>query len=106
MPLESPGTAERAATDNAESGLWQVVLIDDDQHTYDYVIEMLMEVCGHPMELAFQMACDVDVHKRVVVDVTSKEAASEKCRRISSFGPDWRMKRSRRSMQSVMEPLD
>jgi len=34
----------KIATSNG-GGPWKVVLWDDDEHTYDYVIEMLMEVC-------------------------------------------------------------
>ena len=25
---------------------WKLVLLDDDDHTYDYVVEMLMHCCG------------------------------------------------------------
>ena len=31
-------------------GPWKVVLWDDDFHTYDYVIEMLMDICQMSME--------------------------------------------------------
>ncbi|PKA25476.1 Clp protease ClpS, partial [Leptospira sp. mixed culture ATI2-C-A1] len=33
-------------------GPWKVVLWDDDFHTYEYVIEMLMDVCQMPWEKA------------------------------------------------------
>jgi hypothetical protein len=38
---------------------YHVVLMDDDDHTYDYVIEMLMKLFGHSRERAFLMACEV-----------------------------------------------
>ena len=44
---------------------YHVILLDDDEHTYDYVIEMLMDLFNHSQETAFQMACEVDLRKRV-----------------------------------------
>ena len=48
-------------------GPWKVVLWDDDFHTYDYVIEMLMEICQMSMEKAFQHAIEVDTEKKTIV---------------------------------------
>ncbi|MCH1502618.1 MAG: ATP-dependent Clp protease adaptor ClpS [Verrucomicrobiales bacterium] len=104
MPLELPELKEDTST--SANGLWQVVLLDDDAHTYDYVIEMLMEIFHHPIDLAYRMACDVDNDKRVIVDVDTKKTATSKCRKIQDFGPDWRIKRSRGSMRAVIEPVE
>ena len=104
MPLELPDLKEDVST--LESKLWQVVLLDDDTHTYDYVIEMLMEIFNHPIDLAYRMACEVDKDKRVIVDVDAKKPATSKCRQIQNFGPDWRMKRSKGSMRAVIEPVE
>lgn len=103
-PLELPELEDSAAT--AVDKLWQVVLLDDDYHTYDYVIEMLMEIFNHPIELAYRMACEVDSKTRVIVDVDTKKTASKKCRQIQDFGPDWRMKRSKGSMRALIEPVE
>jgi ATP-dependent Clp protease adaptor protein ClpS len=86
--------------------MWQVVLLDDDDHTYDYVIEMLMDIFGHPLDLAYRMACEVDAKGRVIVDVDAKEPATAKCERIRSYGPDERMERSRGSMSAIVEPVE
>ena len=83
---------------------YHVVLLDDDDHTYDYVIEMLMKLFGHSIERAFQMACEVDGTGRVVVDTTSKERAELKQQQIHAFGPDWRLERCRGSMSAIIEP--
>ena len=105
LPLDLPDLdIENQVSADADK-LWQVVLLDDDDHTYDYVIEMLMEIFGHPLDLAYKMACDVDSQKRVVVDVDTKYSADLKCRQIKNFGPDWRMKRSKESMQAVIAPV-
>ena len=47
---------------------YHVVLLDDDDHTYAYVIEMLMSLFGHSEGKAFLMAQEVDRSGRVIVD--------------------------------------
>ncbi len=104
MPVDLPDLKSDTTVDTEK--MWQVVLLDDDDHTYDYVIEMLMAIFGHSMDLAYRMACEVDTRKRVIVDVDEKKLAKAKCKRILTFGPDARMERSRGSMSAVIEPVD
>jgi ATP-dependent Clp protease adaptor protein ClpS len=84
---------------------WQVILLNDDDHSYEYVIEMLMELFGHSLETAFQMACEVDAKDRVVVDTTSRERAELKQEQIHGYGADWRLPRSQGAMSAVIEPV-
>jgi ATP-dependent Clp protease adaptor protein ClpS len=83
---------------------YHVILLDDDDHTYDYVIEMLMKLFGHSRERAFLMACEVDGIGRVIVDTTTKERAELKRDQIHAYGPDWRIPRCKGSMSAVVEP--
>jgi ATP-dependent Clp protease adaptor protein ClpS len=83
---------------------FNVVLLDDNDHTYEYVIEMLMEIFGHVRALAFEMACTVDLMGRVVVFTSTKKAAEEKQKQILAYGPDWRLSRSNGSMKATIEP--
>lgn len=83
---------------------YHVVLIDDNDHTYEYVIEMLMEIFGHSRALAFEMACTVDLEGRVVVFTSTKSEAEKKRVQIISYGPDWRLDRSNGSMEAMIEP--
>jgi len=85
---------------------YHVVLHDDNDHTYDYVIEMLMQIFKHSREKAFQMACEVDAHGRVVVDTTTKERAELKRDQIHAYGPDWRIPHCQGSMSATIEPAD
>lgn len=70
---------------------FHVILYDDKDHTYDYVIEMLMNVFGYSSSVAFQMACEVDVLGRVIVYTGNKEYAEHKRDMIINYGPDWRI---------------
>ncbi len=54
--------------------MYHVVLLDDDDHSYEYVIEMLMGILGRA-ETKNEMACEVDKAKRVIVETTYKEGA-------------------------------
>lgn len=83
---------------------YQVILLDDNDHTYEYVIEMLNRLFGHAMEDAFGLACEVDTTGRVSVMTTTFELAELKRDQIHSFGRDWRISRCQGSMQAVIEP--
>ena len=85
---------------------YHVILLDDDVHTYDYVIEMLMDLFKHSMETAFRMACEVDSRKRVIVNTTYKERAELKKQQIESYGADWRMPDCKGSMSAVIEKAE
>lgn len=83
---------------------YHVVLLDDDDHTYDYVIEMLTKLFGHSRERAFLMACEVDGAGRVIVDTTTKERAELKRDQIHAYGADWRISYCKGSMSALVEP--
>jgi ATP-dependent Clp protease adaptor protein ClpS len=83
---------------------YNVVLIDDDDHTYEYVVCMLMELFGHTKEAAFKMACEVDATGRVIVDTTTKERAELKRDQIHAYGKDPYLERCKGSMRATIEP--
>lgn len=85
---------------------FHVILWDDNDHTYDYVIEMLMKLFGHRRETAFRMAVEVDTSGRVVVDTTTKERAELKRDQIHAYGADWRIPHCKGSMSATIEPAD
>ena len=100
---------ETDSRDSIESLLipmYHVVLPDDDDHSYDYVIEMLMGIFGHSEAKAYEMACKVDTAGRVIVDTTHKERAELKRDQIHSYGYDWRIPRCKGSMSATIEPAE
>ena len=86
--------------------MYHVVLLDDDDHSYEYVIEMLMDIFGYPEAKAYEMACEVDKAKRVVVATTYKERAEMKRDQVQSYGADWRIPHCKGSMSAVVEPVE
>ena len=99
-PVLEPRQAIRTAP------LWNVVLVNDDDHTYEYVIEMLGKVFGHSKDKALLMALEVDTLGRVIVDTTSKERAELKQEQVHAYGPDPRIPRSAGSMTAEIEPCE
>ena len=85
---------------------YHVVLINDDDHTYDYVIEMLQKLFGHPPWKGFQLAKEVDTSGRVIVDTTSRERAELKRDQIHAYGADPRLSRCKGSMSAEIEPSE
>jgi ATP-dependent Clp protease adaptor protein ClpS len=85
---------------------YNVILLDDNDHTYDYVIEMLVQLFNHSPIVAYEMACEVDSTGRVIVDTTHKERAELKRDQILAFGPDWRLTRSQGSMEAILKPAE
>jgi ATP-dependent Clp protease adaptor protein ClpS len=86
--------------------LYHVVLLNDDDHTYEYVIEMLQGLFGYPVERGFQLAHEVDTTGRVILDTTTKERAELKRDQIHAYGPDWRLPRCCGSMSAIIEPAE
>jgi ATP-dependent Clp protease adaptor protein ClpS len=84
--------------------LYHVVLLDDDDHTYDYVIEMLQKLLVFSREQAYRHAVEVDATGRTIL-ITCELPQAEFARdQIQSYGADWRLPRSKGSMRAVVEP--
>ena len=84
--------------------LYRVVLLDDDDHTYDYVVEMLQKISSSPAEQALRHAQEVDSAGRTVLIVCELPEAEFARDQVQSYGPDWRLPRSKGSMSAVLEP--
>jgi len=86
--------------------LWNVVLIDDEEHTYDYVIEMMQELFAHDQTRAFKIAKTVDKDGRAVCLTTHKELAELKREQIQAFGRDKFIDGCAGAMTAVIEPAE
>jgi len=84
---------------------YSVLLWNDEHHTYAYVIAMLMQLFGHPMEKGYQIAEEVDTQGRAVVLTTTKEHAELKRDQIHAFGKDRDIDNCKGSMWATIEPV-
>lgn len=91
-------------TDSRKEGLYHVILLNDEDHTYDYVIEMLMDIFGLTETRAYSHAVEVDNRGTTVLLTCRLEKAELKRDQIHAFGPDPRLIRSLGSMAALVEP--
>ncbi len=96
---------ETGTTDQEKlTPLYNVVLLDDDDHTYDYVIEMLCRLFLFSESEAYQHAVEVDTSGRTIVLTCELPQAEYGRDQIHGYGPDPRMPRSKGSMSAIIEP--
>ncbi|HYT93278.1 MAG TPA: ATP-dependent Clp protease adaptor ClpS, partial [Gemmataceae bacterium] len=88
LPTTSKKTKTKEKEKVKKQPPYHVVLLNDDDHSFEYVIGMLQRLFGHPPEKGYQMAYKVHTEGRVIVDTTSKERAELKRDQIHAFGPD------------------
>jgi ATP-dependent Clp protease adaptor protein ClpS len=74
------------AIDVVEEEPYQLIVWNDDVNTFDWVIETLIEVCGHTQEQAEQ--CTLLIHFKGKCDVKrgSYEELEPKCTAITDRG--------------------
>ena len=83
---------------------YHVILWDDDDHSYEYVILMMRQLFGHTFEQGFKIAKVVDSSGRAVCLTTTKEHAELKRDQIHAFGRDMLIDRCQGSMAATIEP--
>lgn len=86
--------------------LWHVILHNDDDHSYNYVVGMLMRLFGKTQEQAFHHADEVHHTNATIVDTTSQERAELKRDQIHAFGPDPLIGHCAGSMSASIEPAE
>jgi len=82
VPAVAPPRKETTPAVRSDDGLgnglgWdsQVVLYNDDVHTFDYVIAALCAVFGHGAQLAGQIAMEAHTKGRAIAEVEEREKA-------------------------------
>lgn len=67
---------------------YSVIVLNDDLHTFDYVIEALCRICGHSAESAMRLAIEIDGKGMAAVWTGTMELAELKRDQIIGFGHD------------------
>jgi ATP-dependent Clp protease adaptor protein ClpS len=99
-----PGTGTGTETGEEHTPLYNVVLLDDDEHTYDYVIEMLCRLFLMSESQAYNHAVEVDSTGRTIVITCELPEAEFGRDQIHGYGMDWRMPNCKGSMRATIEP--
>ena len=105
MPGTTAAPEIKQQSDDQKAPLYNVVLLDDDDHTYEYVIEMLVKLFAFGESEAWNRAVEVDTTGRTIVMTCELPQAEFGRDQIHGYGADPRMARSKGSMSAVVEPV-
>ena len=107
-PIVTTQTAPRAATDPATKTRrlppYHVIILNDEEHTFPYVIELLTKLFAHPLAAAQELTWRIHTAGRAVVYTTHKEKAELKRDQVLAYGPDPRMSISKGPLGCYIEP--
>lgn len=104
VTLPTRKTKEQEEQKTKRQPPYNVVLLNDDDHSFDYVIAMMQQLFGFPREKGYQVALQVHTSGRVIVLTTTMEHAELKRDQIHAFGPDPLIPRCKGSMSATIEP--
>lgn len=104
ITLPVPKHKEREETKTKRQPPYNVVLMNDDDHTVDYVVLMMQQLFGYPIEKGLKVAEEVHFQGRCIVWTGSLEVAELKQEQIHAFGADPAIPRCKGSMTCVIEP--
>lgn len=82
---------------------YSVILWNDDDHSYEYVVEMMQKLFGHQHEKGFLIAKEVDTQGKAICLTTTLEHAELKRDQIHAYGPDKHITRCKGSMSATIE---
>jgi ATP-dependent Clp protease adaptor protein ClpS len=84
--------------------LYHVIILNDEDHTIEYVVEMLQKTVGLSADQALACTLEADSKGSSIVCTCALEDAERKRDLIHAYGPDWRLPHSRGSVAALVEP--
>ncbi len=78
---------------------YNVVVLNDEDHTFEYVIEMLIKLFAHSLPRAKDLTWEIHSRGRAIVYTTHKEKAELKRDQVLAYGADPRLLRSKSSLR-------
>ena len=84
---------------------YNVILWDDDDHSYEYVVLMMRQLFHLSFGKGFEIAKVVDAHGKAICMTTTRELAELKRDQIHAFGRDILIERCAGSMSASIEPV-
>ena len=85
-------------------GLYHLIILNDEDHTIEYVVEMLQAVVGLSAGDALARTLEADSFGSSIVRTCALSEAERKRDLIHAYGPDWRLPHSRGSVAALVEP--
>ena len=102
--LVEPRRRTKRETKTKRQPPYHVIIMNDEEHTFEYVIEVLCKLFSHSLTTAEALTWAIHLSGRAVVYTTHRELAELKCDQVLSYGPDPRLSTSNASLQCYVEP--
>jgi ATP-dependent Clp protease adaptor protein ClpS len=83
---------------------YNVVILNDEEHTFEYVIELLIKLFAHSLPVAEKLTWEIHNRGRAIVYTTHKEKAELKREQVVSYGADPRDPTSKGPLRCYIEP--
>jgi ATP-dependent Clp protease adaptor protein ClpS len=96
----------QSETIDKKATLYNVVLLNDDDHSYNYVIEMLQKLFFFSQAQAYSHAVEVDFTGRTIVFTGSLEEAQFAQSQIHGYGADPLIPQCHGAMTAIIEPAE
>lgn len=102
-PMSQPVTRQLPQGSTKLEPRYHLILLNDDDHSYHYVVEMLGAVFGYGREKAFAIACMVDNFGKAILETAGYDQVSHHQAQIHAYGADPRIPTCLGSMSAVIE---
>jgi ATP-dependent Clp protease adaptor protein ClpS len=107
-PIVTTQTTPKSRTDpktqTRRQPPYHVIILNDEEHTFEYVIELLTKLFGHPLATAEELTLRIHHTGRAIVLTTHREKAELKREQVLAYGPDPRMSISKGPLGCYIEP--
>jgi ATP-dependent Clp protease adaptor protein ClpS len=107
-PIVTTQTAPKSRTDvetrTRRQPPYHVIILNDEEHSFEYVIELLTKLFGHPLATAEELTLRIHHTGRAIVMTTHREKAELKREQVLAYGPDPRMSISKGPLGCYIEP--
>ena len=100
----SPKSATDPSAKTRKQPPYNVIVLNDEEHTFEYVIELLTKLFSHSLLIAEKLTWQIHNSGRAIVLTTHKELAELKCEQVLEYGPDPRMSVSKGPLGCYIEP--
>ena len=98
-----PVLEEEDQLDETLAKLYHLILHNSEDHTYDYVIELLGKLLGYSREKAFAIASVIDRDGQGIIETADYETVTGHQREIHNWGPDPRIPHCKGSLSATVE---
>lgn len=105
-PIVKSKTEEKTKEKNKHQPLYNVILLNDNYHSYEYVINLCQTVFAFTIEKGFEAAKTVDKEGRVILWTGTLEVAELKQEQIHALGKDKLIADCQGSMTAILEPIE